>query len=127
MVTVDGAPRGKTPVVVANLRSGKHRVRVALRGYAPVEREVEVRPDESTRHTLDLVPLREVTAVSRYAQRVDEAPSSVSIIDAREIRAFTQQEEQQYYDEEAKQFLADRYIMGTCPTCGACSAATSMH
>jgi len=32
--------------------------------------------------------------------------------------AFTQQEEQQYYDEEAKQFLADRYIMGTCPTCG---------
>lgn len=32
--------------------------------------------------------------------------------------AFTQQEEQQYYDEEARQFLADRYIMGTCPTCG---------
>ena len=32
--------------------------------------------------------------------------------------AFTQQEEQQYYDEAAKQFLADRYIMGTCPTCG---------
>jgi len=32
--------------------------------------------------------------------------------------AFTEQEEQQYYDEEAKQFLADRYIMGTCPTCG---------
>lgn len=24
----------------------------------------------------------------------------------------------QYYDEEAKQFLADRYITGTCPICG---------
>jgi methionyl-tRNA synthetase len=24
----------------------------------------------------------------------------------------------QYYDEEAKQFLADRYIIGTCPKCG---------
>ena len=24
----------------------------------------------------------------------------------------------QYYDEEAKQFLADRYIVGTCPKCG---------
>ena len=24
----------------------------------------------------------------------------------------------QYYDEEAKQFLADRYIVGTCPHCG---------
>ncbi|MEO8587808.1 MAG: methionine--tRNA ligase [Flavobacteriales bacterium] len=31
--------------------------------------------------------------------------------------AFTEQEEQQYYDEEAKQFLADRYIIGTCPNC----------
>lgn len=26
--------------------------------------------------------------------------------------------EEQYYDEEAKQFLADRYITGTCPICG---------
>ncbi len=25
---------------------------------------------------------------------------------------------EQYYDEEAKQFLADRYIVGTCPNCG---------
>jgi methionyl-tRNA synthetase len=25
---------------------------------------------------------------------------------------------EQYYDEEAKTFLADRYIMGTCPVCG---------
>jgi len=32
--------------------------------------------------------------------------------------AFTEQEELQYYDEEAKQFLADRYIKGTCPVCG---------
>ena len=32
--------------------------------------------------------------------------------------AFSVQEEQQYFDEEAKQFLADRYIMGTCPSCG---------
>lgn len=26
--------------------------------------------------------------------------------------------EEQYYDEEAQQFLADRYITGTCPHCG---------
>ncbi|MDR2085212.1 MAG: methionine--tRNA ligase [Bacteroidales bacterium] len=26
--------------------------------------------------------------------------------------------EEQYYDNEAKQFLADRYITGTCPICG---------
>lgn len=31
---------------------------------------------------------------------------------------FLEQESEQYYDEEAKQFLADRYIKGTCPICG---------
>ena len=31
---------------------------------------------------------------------------------------FTEQESEQYYDEEAGQFLADRYITGTCPHCG---------
>ena len=29
-----------------------------------------------------------------------------------------QKETEQYYDEEAKTFLADRYIIGTCPVCG---------
>ncbi len=31
---------------------------------------------------------------------------------------FVQKTSQQYYDPEAKQFLADRYITGTCPHCG---------
>ena len=31
---------------------------------------------------------------------------------------FIEKESEQYYDEEAKQFLADRYIVGTCPKCG---------
>lgn len=30
---------------------------------------------------------------------------------------FVEQTSQQYYDEEAQQFLADRYITGTCPHC----------
>lgn len=30
---------------------------------------------------------------------------------------FVEQESEQYYDEEAGQFLADRYITGTCPHC----------
>ncbi len=32
--------------------------------------------------------------------------------------AFVTRESEQYYDEEAGQFLADRYITGTCPKCG---------
>lgn len=31
--------------------------------------------------------------------------------------AFIEKTSEQYYDEEAKQFLADRYITGTCPHC----------
>jgi len=31
---------------------------------------------------------------------------------------FEEKETEQYYDEKAKTFLADRYIMGTCPVCG---------
>ena len=30
---------------------------------------------------------------------------------------FIEEESEQYYDPEAKQFLADRYITGTCPRC----------
>ena len=32
--------------------------------------------------------------------------------------AFTEKETEQYYDEKNQQFLADRYIEGTCPKCG---------
>ncbi len=32
--------------------------------------------------------------------------------------AFLEKTSEQYYDEEARQFLADRYITGTCPHCG---------
>ncbi|MFA6675970.1 MAG: methionine--tRNA ligase [Bacteroidales bacterium] len=31
---------------------------------------------------------------------------------------FIEKETEQFYDEEAKEYLADRYIVGTCPKCG---------
>ena len=34
-----------------------------------------------------------------------------------EKNSFTEQVTEQYYDEAAQQFLADRYIIGTCPKC----------
>jgi methionyl-tRNA synthetase len=34
-----------------------------------------------------------------------------------EKNIFTEEVTEQYYDEEANQFLADRYIVGTCPNC----------
>ena len=54
----------------------------------------------------------------RTSSELHQETSQGFFLKLNENGAFTQQEEQQYYDEEAKQFLADRYIMGTCPTCG---------
>ena len=53
----------------------------------------------------------------RTSSELHKETSQGFFLKLNENGAFTQQEEQQYYDEEAKQFLADRYIMGTCPTC----------
>ncbi|HZF54380.1 MAG TPA: TonB-dependent receptor [Polyangiaceae bacterium] len=89
LVLIDGRSMGFTPVVVQNVAVGRRKVSVLLRGYAPFEREIEVRPNEQSQLTdVRLVPLREVTAVSRYSETIDDAPSSVSIIAPQELRAF---------------------------------------
>jgi methionyl-tRNA synthetase len=38
--------------------------------------------------------------------------------DLEDKSVFTQKVSQQFYDQEHNQFLADRYIVGTCPKCG---------
>lgn len=88
-ILMDDRVVGFTPAVLSALPVGRHKIRVVLRGFRPVEREINIEPGRQAELTnLSLVPLREVTAVSRYTQQIDEAPSSVSIIDGREIQAF---------------------------------------
>src|SRR5262249_23215716 len=89
VVEIDGKPMGFTPAVIQNVAVGRRKGRGILRGYAPVEREIEVKTGEQSELTdLKLVPLRQVSAVSRYAESIDDAPSSVSIIDGQELAAF---------------------------------------
>jgi outer membrane receptor protein involved in Fe transport len=89
LVEVDGEPRGFTPAVVPNVPVGVRRVRVSLRGFRSVEREVEVRQGEqSLVDDVELVPTREVEAASRSTEAVEDAPASVTIISAQEIEAF---------------------------------------
>lgn len=89
VVTIDGRTMGFTPVVIQSVPSGRRKIRIALRDYAPIEREITIKTGEQAELTnIELSPLREVTAVSRYAQTIEEAPSSVTVIDGREIRAF---------------------------------------
>ena len=55
---------------------------------------------------------------SRTTSKVHHETSSQLFLDLYEKGEFDEQITEQYYDEEAKQFLADRYIEGTCPNCG---------
>ena len=55
---------------------------------------------------------------SRTSSKTHAETSSQFFLDLYKKGKFITKTEAQYYDEEAKQFLADRYITGTCPHCG---------
>ncbi|WP_437783638.1 TonB-dependent receptor domain-containing protein [Sorangium sp. So ce1097] len=89
LVEIDGRPMGFTPSVIQGVPVGRRRVRVSLRGFAPVERTIEVTAGQQAElRDLAMEPLREVTSASRVLERVEDAPASVSVIDQQELRAF---------------------------------------
>lgn len=54
---------------------------------------------------------------SRTTKKIHHDTASDFFLKLYEKGSFTEKETEQYYDEEADQFLADRYIMGECPNC----------
>ncbi|MEX2594520.1 MAG: methionine--tRNA ligase [Anditalea sp.] len=55
---------------------------------------------------------------SRTTAKIHHETASELFLDLYNKGEFDEQITEQYYDEEANQFLADRYIEGTCPNCG---------
>ena len=55
---------------------------------------------------------------SRTTSKVHEKNASEFFRELYDKGKFITKESEQYYDPEAKTFLADRYIVGTCPKCG---------
>lgn len=55
---------------------------------------------------------------SRTSAPIHHETASQLFKDLYDKGEFVEQTTEQYYDEEAGQFLADRYIEGTCPKCG---------
>jgi methionyl-tRNA synthetase len=55
---------------------------------------------------------------SRTSNKIHYETASEFFLKLYEKGEFTEKNSAQYYDEEAQCFLADRYIMGTCPHCG---------
>ena len=56
---------------------------------------------------------------SRTTSRVHDRTASEFFRRLYDEGKFVEKESEQFYDPEAKTFLADRYIVGTCPKCGA--------
>lgn len=54
----------------------------------------------------------------RTSSKIHHETAAEFFIDLHQKGAFTQETSAQFYDEEQQQFLADRYIVGTCPKCG---------
>ncbi|CAD5249178.1 MULTISPECIES: methionine--tRNA ligase [unclassified Imperialibacter] len=55
---------------------------------------------------------------SRTSREIHHKTSQDFFLNLYEKGIFEEQTTEQYFDEKANQFLADRYIVGTCPTCG---------
>ncbi|MDB5199788.1 MAG: metG [Chitinophagaceae bacterium] len=55
---------------------------------------------------------------SRTSNEVHHKTASDFFTNLYDKGLFEEKETEQYYDEEKKTFLADRYIVGTCPVCG---------
>ncbi len=55
---------------------------------------------------------------SRTSNKIHHETASGFFTKLYDAGLFEEKETEQFYDEKAKTFLADRYIVGTCPVCG---------
>lgn len=56
---------------------------------------------------------------SRTSNEIHRETAQDFFLNMHKDHQFTEQTTEQYFDEKYNQFLADRYIVGTCPSCGA--------
>ena len=57
-------------------------------------------------------------STSRTSSKIHQETASGFFKNLYDKGIFTEEITEQYFDEKAGQFLADRYITGTCPRCG---------
>lgn len=88
LIEVDGTAMGFTPAVLPRVTAGTHTIRIRRPGFRPYEERIEVRPNEQTAVQVRLRLEQEVTAASRQAESVFDAPASVTIVPQEELRAF---------------------------------------
>jgi outer membrane receptor for ferrienterochelin and colicins len=89
LVRVDGKEAGFTPSVIDNLVAGTHRVEIVADGREPVIQEVEIQKDQRSFVDVRLrFSLPRVVAAEKELTRAQDAPASITVISAEEIRGF---------------------------------------
>ena len=108
--------RGRDCLLIGG--SDEHGVPIALKAKAEgcTPQEVVDRYHELIKRSFEGLGIS-FDIYSRTTSNIHRRTASEFFKTLYEKGEFVEQTSEQYYDEEAKQFLADRYIIGTCPHC----------
>ena len=89
LLRLDGREAGFTPAVIKNVDVGKHRLEIAAEGRESHVEDIAVEENERSFVDARLAWQRpRVIAAERQLTRAEDAPASVTIISAAQIRAF---------------------------------------
>ncbi|WP_300903891.1 methionine--tRNA ligase [uncultured Alistipes sp.] len=105
VVSVCGSDEHGVPITIKARKEGITPQQVVDRYHALIKRSFEGLGMSFDIYSRTSSPTHAVTASEFFRKLYDEGK-------------FIERTSEQYYDEEAQTFLADRYIVGTCPKCG---------
>ena len=104
VISVCGSDEHGVPITIKARKEGITPQQVVDRYHEIIERSFRRLGMSFDIYSRTSSPTHRVTASEFFRKLYDEGK-------------FIEQTSMQYYDEEAQQFLADRYIVGTCPRC----------
>ena len=104
VISVCGSDEHGVPITIKARKEGITPQQVVDRYHAIIEKSFRRLGMSFDIYSRTSSPTHRVTASDFFRKLYDEGK-------------FIEQTSMQYYDEEAKTFLADRYIVGTCPRC----------
>ncbi len=106
VISVCGSDEHGVPITIKAKKEGITPQQVVDRYHAIIKESFEKLGISFDIYSRTSSPVHSETASAFFRKLYDEGK-------------FVEQTTEQFYDEEAKSFLADRYIVGTCPKCGA--------
>jgi methionyl-tRNA synthetase len=102
---IGGSDEHGVPITIRALKEGISPQQVVDKYHALIKKSFEQMFISFDIYSRTSNPVHHETASGFFKKLYDE-------------QIFEEKETEQYYDEESKTFLADRYITGTCPVCG---------